>query len=141
MARRFAEAYKEEKSQSKESGREGPRALPGVHHPIFKGKPVNCDPRERFIAEFMAKRGDYNVFHSFYRELVQALYDTGATRYVFCVNVDAVIAALLLAVLWKDYRSGALSEKDLELPPSTPCAFGMPAKAAAALYQDKRGKH
>jgi hypothetical protein len=35
-------------------------------------------------------------------------------RYVFCVNVDAVIAALLLAVLWKDYRSGALSEKDLE---------------------------
>jgi hypothetical protein len=22
--------------------------------------------------------------------------------YVFCVNVDAVIAALLLAVLWKD---------------------------------------
>jgi hypothetical protein len=57
------------------------------------------DPRERFIAEFMAKRGDYNVFHNFYRELVQALYDTGATRYVFCVNVDAVIAALLLAVL------------------------------------------
>jgi hypothetical protein len=33
---------------------------------------------------------------------------------VFCVNVDAVIAALLLAVLWKDYHSGALSEKDLE---------------------------
>ena len=102
MATRFAEVYKEEKSQSKESGLEGPRALPGVHHPIFKGKPVNYDPRERFIAEFMAERGDYNAFHAFYRELVQALYDTGATRYVFCVNVDAVIAALLLAVLWKD---------------------------------------
>jgi ISXO2-like transposase domain len=35
---------------------------------------------------------DYNVFHASYRELVQALYDTGASRYVFCVNVDAVIA-------------------------------------------------
>ena len=92
-------------------GLDGPRALPGVHHPIFKGKPVNYDPRERFIAEFMEKRGDYNVFHAFYRELVQALYDTGATRYVFCVNVDAVIAALLLAILWKDYRSGALERE------------------------------
>jgi hypothetical protein len=37
MATRFAETYKEEKSQSKETGLDGPRALPGVHHPIFKG--------------------------------------------------------------------------------------------------------
>ena len=108
VATRFAQSYKEEKSQSKEVGADGPRALPGVHHPIFKGKPVNYDPRERFIAEFMEKRGDYNVFHAFYRELVQALYDTGATRYVFCVNVHAVIAALLLAVLRKDCRTGKL---------------------------------
>jgi hypothetical protein len=53
MAMRFAESYKEKKLQSKEAGFEGPRALPGVHHPIFKGKPVNYDPRERFIAGFM----------------------------------------------------------------------------------------
>ena len=51
-----------------------------------------------------------NVFHDFYRQLVQALYDVGASPYVFCVNVDAVIAALLLALLWKDYKSGALRE-------------------------------
>jgi hypothetical protein len=133
MATRFAEAYKEQKSQSKESGLEGPRALPGVHHPIFRGKPVNYDPRERFIAEFMAKRGDYNVFHDFYRELVQALYDTGATRYVFCVNVDAVIAALLLAVLWKDYRSGALSEKDLETAAFNVFLYGRMIGAAAEI--------
>ncbi|HVI12665.1 MAG TPA: CoA-binding protein [Pseudolabrys sp.] len=55
MATKFAEAYKEEKIQSKESGSDGPRALPGVHHPIFKGKPVNYDPRERFIAAFMGE--------------------------------------------------------------------------------------
>jgi succinyl-CoA synthetase alpha subunit len=133
MATRFAEAYKDRKSQSKESGLEGPRALPGVHHPIFRGKPVNYDPRERFIAEFMAKRGDYNVFHDFYRELVQALYDTGATRYVFCVNVDAVIAALLLAVLWKDYRSGALSEKDLETSAFNVFLYGRMIGAAAEI--------
>jgi succinyl-CoA synthetase alpha subunit len=133
MATRFAEVYKEEKSQSKESGLEGPRALPGVHHPIFKGKPVNYDPRERFIAEFMAERGDYNAFHAFYRELVQALYDTGATRYVFCVNVDAVIAALLLAVLWKDYRSGVLSEKDFETAAFNVFLYGRMIGAAAEI--------
>ena len=133
MATRFAKVYKEEKSQSKETGLEGPRALPGVHHPIFKGKPVNYDPRERFIAEFMAERGDYNAFHAFYRELVQALYDTGATRYVFCVNVDAVIAALLLAVLWKDYRSGVLSEKDLETAAFNVFLYGRMIGAAAEI--------
>src|SRR5262249_15166200 len=133
MATRFAEAYKEEKLQSKESGLDGPRALPGVHHPIFKGKPINYDPRERFIAEFMEKRGDYNIFHAFYRELVQALYGTGASRYVFCVNVDAVIAALLLAVLWKDYRSGGLTEKDLETAAFNVFLYGRMIGAAAEI--------
>jgi succinyl-CoA synthetase alpha subunit len=133
MAMKFAETYKEEKIQSKEAGFEGPRALPGVHHPIFKGKPVNYDPRERFIAAFMEKRGDYNVFHAFYRELVQALYDTGATRYVFCVNVDAVIGALLLAILWKDYRSGALTQKDLETAAFNVFLYGRMIGAAAEI--------
>ncbi len=114
MATRFAAAYRDERVQTKESGSGEPPALPGVHHPIFRGRPVNHDPRERFVAEFMAKRGDYNIFHAYYRELVQALYDTGASRYVFCVNVDAVIAALLLAILWKDFKSGALTETNLE---------------------------
>src|ERR1700730_9645006 len=133
MAARFAETYREEKSQSKETGLDGPRALPGVHHPIFRGKPVNYDPRERFIAEFMSKRGDYNIFHAYYRELVQALYDAGASRYVFCVNVDAVIAALLLAVLWKDYRSGALTEKDLETAAFNVFLYGRMIGAAAEI--------
>jgi succinyl-CoA synthetase alpha subunit len=133
MATKFAETYKDEKLQSKEAGSDGPRALPGVHHPIFKGKPVNYDPRERFIAGFMEKRGDYNVFHAFYRELVQALHETGASRYVFCVNVDAVIAALLLAILWKDYRSGALTEKDLETAAFNVFLYGRMIGAAAEI--------
>src|SRR5260370_6509104 len=133
MAMRFAEAYGQEKSQSKEAGGDGPRALPGVHHPIFRGRPVNYDPRERFIARFMEERGDYNVFHAFYRELVQALYDTGASRYVFCVNVDAIIAALLLAILWKDYRSGALTDKDLESAAFNVFLYGRMIGAAAEI--------
>lgn len=66
--------------------------MPGVHHPIFKGRLVNHDPRERFIAEYMARHGRDNVFHAFSRERVQALNAEGASPYAICVNVDAVIA-------------------------------------------------
>jgi len=133
MAKSFAEAYREEKTQSRESGAAELRALPGVHHPVFKGKPVNYDPRERFIAKFMEERGDYNIFHAFYRELVTALYEAGATPYVFCVNVDAIIAALLLAVLWSDYRSGVLSVKDLETAAFNVFLYGRMIGAAAEI--------
>ncbi|RFB79460.1 CoA-binding protein [Methylovirgula sp. 4M-Z18] len=133
MALAFAEGYKLDKVASKESGAGEPRALPGVHHPIFRGKPVNYDPRERFIADFMEKRGVYNIFHAYYRELVQALYDVGATRYVFCVNVDAIIAALLLALLWKDYKAGRLQEKDLETAAFNVFIYGRMIGAAAEI--------
>lgn len=132
MATAFAKDYRREKRASKEVGAEL-RALPGVHHPIFKGKPVNHDPRERFIAEFMARRGTYNVFHAFYRELVQALHEQGASPYVFCVNVDAVIAALLLALLWPDYQAGRLVERDLETAAFTVFLYGRMIGAAAEI--------
>ncbi len=132
MAAEFAKAYRREKKTAKELGSEV-RALPGVHHPVFKGKPVNFDPRERFIAEYMARDGRYNVFHAFYRELVQALYDEGASPYVFCVNVDAVIAALLLALLWPDYQAGRLTERDLETAAFTVFLYGRMIGAAAEI--------
>ena len=59
-------------------------------------------------------RGDYNVFHDYYRTLVQALFDAGVSRTVYCVNIDAVIAALLLKILWQPYRSGAYEPEALE---------------------------
>lgn len=132
MATEFARAYRREKKASKEIGAEL-RALPGVHHPIFKGKPVNHDPRERFVAEHMARAGRYNVFHAFYRELVQALHEQGASPYVFCVNVDAVIAALLLALLWPDYQAGRLTERDLETAAFTVFLYGRMIGAAAEI--------
>ena len=132
MAVDFARRFKAEKRRAKELGIET-RALPGVHHPVFRGKPVNHDPRERFIAEYMARHESYNVFHAFYRELVQALYDEGASPYVFCVNVDAVIAALLLALLWEDYRTGRLTERDLETAAFTVFLYGRMIGAAAEI--------
>ena len=34
----------------------------------------------------------------------KALFDAGVSRNVYCVNIDAVIAALLLKMLWEPYR-------------------------------------
>ena len=64
---------------------------------------------------------------------MQALYDAGATPYVFCVNVDAIIAALLLAIVWQDYRSGNLSEKDLETAAFNVFLYGRMIGAAAEI--------
>jgi succinyl-CoA synthetase alpha subunit len=88
--------------------------LPGVNHPVFKGKPVNYDPREVFIAQLLQKREQTNVFHQFYRELVRQLYEAGVSRTVYCVNIDAVIAALLLKMLWKPLQAGAIGPGELE---------------------------
>jgi hypothetical protein len=61
-ARDFAARYRQEKRAAKEL-RQEVRA-PRVHHPVFKGKPVNHDPRERFIADHLTRHGRYNVFHA-----------------------------------------------------------------------------
>ncbi len=90
-------------------------------------------PRERFIAAFLEDRGERNVFHEFYRALVQALYDEGVSPYVFCVNIDAVIAALLLGLLWRDYRAGRLGERDLETAAFTVFLYGRMIGCAAEI--------
>ena len=99
----------------------------------FSEENQSITTRKQFIAEFMAKRGDYNVFHAYYRELVQALYATGASRYVFCVNVDAVIAAMLLALLWSDYTTGTLTDKNLETAAFNVFLYGRMIGAAAEI--------
>ena len=124
MAEQFATAYGEEKTQAKESGRERTRAIAGLNHPVFRNKPVNKDPREVFIHELFAARGEYNVFHEYYHALARALFETGVTRNVFCVNIDGVIGALLLKMLWPRYRAGNFSEHDLEIAAFTIFLYG-----------------
>lgn len=123
MGTRFAEIFASEKKARKGVG-EGVRAIPGVNHPVFKGQVVNKDPREVYLSGLFKERGETNVFHDFYSALVQALYDTGVTANVFCVNIDAVIAALLLKLLWPRFRSGAFSEEALETAAFTAFLFG-----------------
>jgi succinyl-CoA synthetase alpha subunit len=123
MGTKFALAFAAEKKARKGVG-EGVRSIPGVNHPVFKGQLVNKDPREVYLSELFKERGEANVFHEFYKALVQALYDNGVTPNVFCVNIDAVIAALLLKLLWPRYRQGKFSGEALETAAFTAFLFG-----------------
>jgi len=114
LAARYVESYARYKADKKTSGNLDIQKIPGVNHPVFKDKPVNHDPREVFIGELMQERGESNVFHQFYRALVQKLYDEGVSRTVYCVNIDAVIAALLLKIVWPAYRAGTIRADALE---------------------------
>ena len=69
-------------------------------------------------------RGEYNVFHDYYRKLVQALHDEGVTRNVFCVNVDALIATLLLKMMWPAWQAGSLASSELETAAFTAFLYG-----------------
>ncbi len=114
LAARYVEDYARYKSTRKSTGGLEIQKIPGVNHPVFKDKPVNLDPREVWLRQLLEQRGEYNVFHDYYGRLVQALFKGGVSRNVYCVNIDAVIAALLLKMLWQPYRSGALSSDALE---------------------------
>ena len=132
LSQAYAAAYGAEKVARKAVG-EGARAIPGVNHPVFKGQLVNKDPREVYVAQLFKDSGDYNVFHDFYGRVVQALFDAGVSANVFCVNIDAVIAALLLKLLWPRYRSGAFSEASLETAAFTAFLFGRMVGSAGEI--------
>ena len=114
LADRTVQQYARYRAERKRAGGLDIAKLPGVNHPVFKDRPVNHDPREVFVRELYAGRGERNVFHDYYRALVQALYDAGLSRNVYCVNIDAVIAALLLKMLWQPLRHGEIAESELE---------------------------
>lgn len=142
MAKEYALHYSKEKQAAKEAGSGRIGAIAGINHPVFKNKPVNSDPRETFISELFAERGEYNLFHDYYKKLVNELFQTGATRNVFCVNIDGVISALLLKMLWPRFRAGTLDEKALEVAAFTIFLYGRMIGCAAEIDDHiNRGKN
>lgn len=133
LAANYAKLYKQLKTAAKDSG--GPKAptIPGVSHPVFKGKAVNQDPREQFIKALLHERGVRNLFHEFYSHLVEELANVGATSNQFCVNIDAVISAELLKMLWKPFKSGDYSKRDLEDAAFTTFLYGRMIGCAAEI--------
>ncbi len=142
MATDYAKEYLAYKVKAKAEGNLAYAKIPCTGHPVFKGEDVNFDPREVFVGDLFKKRGDYNVFHEFYRELVQALFKAGVTRNVFCVNVDAVIAVLLLKMLWKPHAKGEIDDATMEAAAFTTFLFGRMIGSAAEIDDHtNRGKN
>ncbi|RDH88915.1 MAG: CoA-binding protein [endosymbiont of Seepiophila jonesi] len=133
MATDYAKEYKAYKTKAKAEGNLSYAKIPCVNHPVFKGEDVNYDPREVFVNELFKKRGSYNIFHEFYHELVNALFKTGVSRNVYCVNVDAVIAVILLKMLWQPYADGEISDSTMESAAFTTFLFGRMIGSAAEI--------
>jgi citrate synthase len=114
LAVKTAKTYAEYKLRTKEMESGTPKRVPCVNHPVFKGQAVNIDPREAFVQKKLKEHGVYNVFLDFYHHLVQALFDEGASKNVFCVNVDAVLAVITLKLVWGDLRDERMTMKQVQ---------------------------
>jgi hypothetical protein len=133
IAAEYAKEYKLYKTRAKEAGNLSYAKIPCVNHPVFKGKDINFDPREVYVRELFEQRGSYNVFHDFYHHLVKALASYGVSRNVYCVNIDAVIAVILLKMLWRPFMAGEISEQFLEYGAFTTFVYGRVVGEAAEI--------
>jgi succinyl-CoA synthetase alpha subunit len=133
IATNYAEQYLGYKNEQKAAGNIEYRKIPCVNHPVFKDKAVNIDPREDFVKTLLEKNNTYNIFLDFYHKLVQALFNVGVSKNVYCVNVDAVIAVILLKTVWTLYKQGKLTEHDIESAAFTTFLFGRMIGCAAEI--------
>ncbi len=114
IAKKVAVDYVEYKAEAKRQGLSEYKRIPCINHPVFKGKPVNIDPREDFIYKYFKRDGIDNIFWDFYHELVKKLYEAGGSPNVYCVNIDAVIAVISLKLMWKDYLAKKISDAEMQ---------------------------
>jgi len=133
LAGKYSSWYAGYKKKAKEAGNIEYAKIPCINHPVFKGKDVNVDPREQFVSRLLEEKGNYNIFLDFYHHLVQALFDAKVTKNVYCVNVDAVIAVILLKIFWGPLSDGSISNKEAEATAFTTFLYGRMIGCAAEI--------
>jgi len=137
MANETARRFNEYKVREKESGEIQYHRIPCINHPVFKGNDINIDPREEYIRGEMKKRDIYNIFLEFYHHLVQELFNEGATKNVFCVNIDAVLAVIILKLVWRDLHSGQCTLKQVQDLSFTQFLYGRAIGVAAEIVDHR----
>ncbi len=133
IANQAARIYRDYKKAEKETGDSAYKRIPCINHPVFKGNDLNIDPREEYIRNEFYKRGIYNVFHEFYHRLVEELFNEGVTPNVFCVNIDAVLAVIILKLVWKDLQEGKYTNKMVQDLTFTQFLYGRAIGVAAEI--------
>jgi succinyl-CoA synthetase alpha subunit len=137
LASKTALEFKQKKLKAKEAGTEYDR-IPCLGHPVFRTDPVNYDPREQVIRDFLEEQGKTNVFLEFYHCLVKALKENGSTPRVLAVNLDAAIACVWLGICWRALRSGKMTTERAKDIAFVAFAIGRAAGGAAEFldHQD-----
>jgi succinyl-CoA synthetase alpha subunit/citrate synthase len=114
LANNAARKYRDYVRNTKEEGKIDYDRIPCVNHPVFKGHDVNIDPREEYVKQQLDKNGIFNVFLEFYHKLVVELFNEGATKNIFCVNVDAVISVIALKLVWSDFKNEKITKAQIQ---------------------------
>jgi succinyl-CoA synthetase alpha subunit len=133
LADKYSKWYASYKKNEKEAGNIDYAKIPCVNHPVFKGKEVNVDPREEFVSRLLEEKGSYNIFLDFYHNMVRSLFELKVTKNVYCVNVDAVIAVILLKIFWKSLSEKSISDHEVETAAFTTFLYGRMIGCAAEI--------
>ncbi|MDG1842726.1 MAG: CoA-binding protein [Nitrospinaceae bacterium] len=142
MALEYSNKYKAYKAEQKTIGNLEYAKVPCINHPIFKGKDINFDPREEFVRKLFEEKGISNVFLDYYHSIVNSMFKAKVSKNVYCVNIDAVIAVILLKMVWGEYKAGNLAEADIETSSFATFLFGRMIGCAAEIDDHTfRGKN
>lgn len=126
LVRKEVERFSKIRAAAKEAGTDYER-IPCLGHPVFRNEPVNYDPRERVIAEYIKANKLYNIFLDFYHMLAARLKEVGIARNVWAVNLDGAIASIVLGLCWQ-----GLSGKRMTVDRAGDIAFSIFAVGRAA---------
>lgn len=132
-----AENFKKTKQAAKSAGVEYEK-IPCLGHPVFRNDPVNTDPREQVVYNFIKKSGKKNVFLEFYHHLSVALKSNGCTSNVMAVNLDAALACVWLGICWRRIKDKQMTIKRAIDIPFVAFALGRAAGGAGEFldHQD-----
>ncbi|MBF0430190.1 MAG: hypothetical protein HQK83_02840 [Fibrobacteria bacterium] len=130
IAHKVAEDFKKKKMAAKEAAIEYAK-IPCLGHPVFRNDPVNYDPREQIISNYIKEKGKVNIFLEFYHHLVVALKENGSMPKVMAVNVDAAIACVWLGVCWRHLKAKRMTVERIRDIPFLAFALGRVAGGAA----------
>jgi hypothetical protein len=70
------------------------------------------------------------------------MFKSKVSKNVYCVNIDAVIAVILLKMVWGEYKAGNMAEADIETSSFATFLFGRMIGCAAEIDDHTfRGKN
>lgn len=116
IAVNYVAQYKKNRMAAKDTSVEYGK-IPCLGHPVFKDDPVNYDPRERIVYNFIKEHGKTNIFLEFYHHLVRALKEYGVMKKVLAVNVDAALASVWLGICWRHLREKRMTvQRAIQIP-------------------------